>query len=156
MTYIDQHNTYTQAFVAAHGADLQAALGYCKEFSLAGNEKLLQLAWERFYTVLRQLGRELMEAKTLQLEQVSPQLLLAQNLVLAVPGTYRADRDVVAIQGFAPAIKVMTSKQRPRRLAVTGSDGLEYVFLLKGHEDLRQVAMLTTERTDSTYYAYYT
>ena len=32
----------------------------------------------------------------------------------------------------------MASKQRPRRLAVMGSDGREYVFLLKGHEDLRQ------------------
>ena len=34
--------------------------------------------------------------------------------------------------------QVMASKQRPRRLAVMGSDGREYVFLLKGHEDLRQ------------------
>ena len=32
----------------------------------------------------------------------------------------------------------MASKQRPRRLSVMGSDGREYVFLLKGHEDLRQ------------------
>ncbi|EOD22370.1 hypothetical protein EMIHUDRAFT_430501 [Emiliania huxleyi CCMP1516] len=32
----------------------------------------------------------------------------------------------------------MSSKQRPRKLAVTGDDGVEYVFLLKGHEDLRQ------------------
>ena len=70
--------------------------------------------------------------------QVSPQLLRASHLELAVPGTYRADREVVAIERFAPAIKVMTSKQRPRRLTVMGSDGVEYVFLLKGHEDLRQ------------------
>ena len=32
----------------------------------------------------------------------------------------------------------MNSKQRPRRLSVTGSDGRAYAFLLKGHEDLRQ------------------
>ena len=32
----------------------------------------------------------------------------------------------------------MNSKQRPRRLTVFGSDGVEYGFLLKGHEDLRQ------------------
>ncbi|KAL1523775.1 hypothetical protein AB1Y20_018699 [Prymnesium parvum] len=128
-----------KAFVAAHGPDLQAALAHCKDFSQNGNDAQLQLAWERFYTVLRQLGRELQEAKSLQLEQVSPQLLQANNLELAVPGTYRADKEVVAICRFAPSIKVMTSKQRPRRLAVLGSDGVEYVFLLKGHEDLRQV-----------------
>eukprot|EP00966_Prymnesium_polylepis_P163527 3779781-Prymnesium_polylepis.1 len=45
-----------------------------------------------------------------------------------------------------PLDQVMTSKQRPRRLAVTGSDGVEYVFLLKGHEDLRQVSPHVTPR----------
>lgn len=34
---------------------------------------------------------------------------------------------------------VLASKQRPRRLSMLGSDGKEYMFLLKGHEDLRQV-----------------
>lgn len=32
----------------------------------------------------------------------------------------------------------MTSKQRPRKLTILGSDGEDYAFLLKGHEDLRQ------------------
>lgn len=34
--------------------------------------------------------------------------------------------------------QVITSKQRPRRLCVRGSNGKDYMFLLKGHEDLRQ------------------
>jgi len=33
---------------------------------------------------------------------------------------------------------VITSKQRPRKLSIHGEDGHVYVFLLKGHEDLRQ------------------
>jgi serine/threonine-protein kinase mTOR len=33
---------------------------------------------------------------------------------------------------------VIQSKQRPRKLTVIGSNGCEYQFLLKGHEDLRQ------------------
>ena len=32
----------------------------------------------------------------------------------------------------------MTSKQRPRKLTIHGSDGEDHEFLLKGHEDLRQ------------------
>lgn len=32
----------------------------------------------------------------------------------------------------------MTSKQRPRKLKIRGSDGNDHHFLLKGHEDLRQ------------------
>lgn len=35
-------------------------------------------------------------------------------------------------------IQVIQSKQRPRRLTIRGSNGKDYMFLLKGHEDLRQ------------------
>ena len=35
-------------------------------------------------------------------------------------------------------LQVITSKQRPRKLSVRGSNGRTYMFLLKGHEDLRQ------------------
>jgi hypothetical protein len=35
-------------------------------------------------------------------------------------------------------VQVINSKQRPRKLTIYGSDGHEYQFLLKGHEDLRQ------------------
>jgi phosphatidylinositol kinase/protein kinase (PI-3 family) len=31
-----------------------------------------------------------------------------------------------------PSLKVIESKQRPRKLAIIGSDGKEYTFLLKG------------------------
>lgn len=33
---------------------------------------------------------------------------------------------------------MITSKQRPRKLHIHGSNGKDYIFLLKGHEDLRQ------------------
>ncbi|KAK6136952.1 hypothetical protein DH2020_029313 [Rehmannia glutinosa] len=69
---------------------------------------------------------------------VSPELLECRDLKLAVPGTYKADLPVVTIASFAPQLVVITSKQRPRKLTINGSDGEEYAFLLKGHEDLRQ------------------
>ena len=37
-----------------------------------------------------------------------------------------------------PNITVITSKQRPRKISTFGNDGKEYLYLLKGHEDLRQ------------------
>ena len=42
------------------------------------------------------------------------------------------------LQTFAPTLAVISSKQRPRKLTIHGGDGAEYMFLLKGHEDLRQ------------------
>jgi serine/threonine-protein kinase mTOR len=62
-----------------------------------------------------------------------------QGLELAVPGTYLIGEPVVTIAAFAQQLHVITSKQRPRKLTIHGSDGAEYMFLLKGHEDLRQV-----------------
>jgi phosphatidylinositol kinase/protein kinase (PI-3 family) len=66
--------------------------------------------------------------------------LLLQGLELAVPGTYLIGEPVVTIAAFAQQLHVITSKQRPRKLTIHGSDGAEYMFLLKGHEDLRQVS----------------
>ena len=49
---------------------------------------------------------------------------------------------MVTIAAFAPQLHVITSKQRPRKLTIHGSDGAEYMFLLKvgalwlGHETL--------------------
>lgn len=44
----------------------------------------------------------------------------------------------MTIEFFVPQLIVITSKQRPRKLTIHGSDGNDYAFLLKGHEDLRQ------------------
>jgi phosphatidylinositol kinase/protein kinase (PI-3 family) len=54
-------------------------------------------------------------------------------------GTYRSGDSVVKIAAFVPTLTVITSKQRPRKLVILGSDGREYQYLLKGHEDPRQV-----------------
>ena len=48
-----------------------------------------------------------------------------------MPGTYITGEPVVTIASFAPQLHVITSKQRPRKLTIHGSDGAEYMFLLK-------------------------
>jgi FKBP12-rapamycin complex-associated protein len=42
----------------------------------------------------------------------------------------------VTIAAFAPTMHVITSKQRPRRLQIHGSDGKDYGYLLKGPRGL--------------------
>lgn len=53
-------------------------------------------------------------------------------------GTYHSGKPIIKICSFAPKLTVISSKQRPRRLSIKGSDGQEHQFVLKGHEDLRQ------------------
>lgn len=55
-----------------------------------------------------------------------------------MPGFYRAGEPIIRIAKFHTNLSVIASKQRPRRLTIIGSDGKDYSYLLKGHEDLRQ------------------
>lgn len=61
-----------------------------------------------------------------------------RDLELAIPGSYVPNQPVIRISQVNSSLQVITSKQRPRKLCITGSNGKEYMFLLKGHEDLRQ------------------
>ena len=61
-----------------------------------------------------------------------------RDLELAIPGSYVPNQPVIRISQVNSSLQVITSKQRPRKLCIIGSNGKEYMFLLKGHEDLRQ------------------
>ena len=75
---------------------------------------------------------------SLQLQCVSPKLLSCRDLEIAVPGSYDAKTPIVRIRKVTPLLNVITSKQQPRKLSIYGSNGAEFMLLLKGHEDLRQ------------------
>ncbi|XP_056160920.1 serine/threonine-protein kinase TOR isoform X3 [Syzygium oleosum] len=127
-----------RAFIEAYHAELMEAYECCMKYKKTGKDAELTQAWDLYYHVFRRIDKQLQSLTTLDLQSVSPELLACRDLELAVPGTYRADAPVVTIASFAPQLDVITSKQRPRKLTIHGSDGEEYTFLLKGHEDLRQ------------------
>lgn len=101
-------------------------------------ETAINKAWDIYYTVFRRINKQLPSLTKLELDQCSPALSNAKSLELGVPGSYRVDGSYVKIEGFFSSVQVITSKQRPRKITLRGSNGKNYVFLLKGHEDLRQ------------------
>ncbi|XP_047975859.1 serine/threonine-protein kinase TOR-like isoform X2 [Salvia hispanica] len=127
-----------KAFIQAYRHELLEAYECCMRYRRTGNDADLTQAWDLYYHVFRRIDKQLQTLTTLDLQSVSPELLECRDLKLAVPGTYIADSPVVTIASFAPQLVVITSKQRPRKLTIHGSDGEEHAFLLKGHEDLRQ------------------
>ncbi|CAL5329434.1 unnamed protein product [Camellia sinensis] len=135
-----RNNTSIQetAFIQAYHHELLEAYECCMKYKKTGKDAELTQAWDLYYHVFRRIDKQLQTLTTLDLQSVSPELLECRNLELAVPGTYRADSPVVTISSFAPQLVVITSKQRPRKLTIHGSNGEDYAFLLKGHEDLRQ------------------
>ncbi|OCH96265.1 FAT-domain-containing protein [Obba rivulosa] len=126
------------SFIQVFGRDLHDARQACKRYQAYGDTKELDKAWEIYYGVFKKIEKQLPQLTTLDLQYVSPELLKARNLDLAVPGTYQAGRPIITITSFTAKLTVVSSKQRPRRLSLKGSDGRDYQYLLKGHEDLRQ------------------
>lgn len=61
-----------------------------------------------------------MQLTSLELQYVSPKLLMCRDLELAVPGTYDPNQPIIRIQSIAPSLQVITSKQRPRKLTIMG------------------------------------
>ncbi|KAK7494179.1 hypothetical protein BaRGS_00014652, partial [Batillaria attramentaria] len=125
-------------FNQAYGRDLMEAQQWCQKYQRSTNVKDLTQAWDLYYHVFRRISKQLPQLTSLELQLVSPKLLNCENLELAVPGTYEPNQPVICIQHVQKSLQVITSKQRPRKLSIFGSDGKEYQFLLKGHEDLRQ------------------
>lgn len=120
------------------GRDLADARAAGRRFRAYGETADLNTAWELYYGVFRKLVKLLPQITQVELEYASPRLMNAHDLELAVPGTYQSGKPVIRIIKFTPNFDVLTSKQRPRKLKIHGSDGREHPFLLKGHEDIRQ------------------
>eukprot|EP00300_Choanocystis_sp_HF-7_P014320 c18647_g1_i1.p1 GENE.c18647_g1_i1~~c18647_g1_i1.p1 ORF type:complete len:738 (-),score=200.72 c18647_g1_i1:144-2357(-) len=126
------------SFQQAFARELQEAYEWCTKYKQSKRESDLNQAWDIYYRIFRLINKQLPQLTSLELQYCSPRLLNARDLELAVPGTYRAGHPVVRIAMFSPTLSIIASKQRPRKLTCTGSDGQQHSFLLKGHEDLRQ------------------
>ncbi|KAF4714908.1 phosphatidylinositol kinase- protein kinase tor1, partial [Perkinsus olseni] len=155
-----RETSFTQAF----GRDLREALkwihayereearrqqedvDFCAEGESARSDDkrldLIDQAWQIYYKVFQKIHKQVQTLSHLDLQYVSPLLLNARNLELAVPGTYTPEReesgDLITISYFSPSIDIIASKQKPRIIHMRGSDGRSYKFVLKGHEDLKQ------------------
>ncbi|KAF8372439.1 let-363, partial [Pristionchus pacificus] len=131
-----------QSFYEEYAKDLTTARDYCRAFERTGDATELTRAWEIYYTVgggtFKKIATQLRGMNSFDLPFISPILQSAKSLSVAVPGTFDPSLELVTISEFGPQMTVIMSKQRPRKLSMRGSDGKEYMFLLKGHEDPRQ------------------
>ncbi|KAG7166823.1 Serine/threonine-protein kinase mTOR-like [Homarus americanus] len=126
------------SFNQAYGRDLHEAQEWCRRYQRSGNVRELNQAWDLYYHVFRRISRQLPQLTSLELQSVSPRLLKCRDLDIAVPGSYAPNNPVICISQAQSSLQVLSSKQRPRKLCIRGSNGRDFVFLLKGHEDLRQ------------------
>lgn len=108
-----------------------------QRFNETGNVADINLAWDIYYSLFRRISAKHKEIQFYELRNVAPKLMGSENLEIAVPGTFKSNKNIVKISKFASVLPVLASKQHPRKMSMTGNDGREYLFLLKGHEDMR-------------------
>lgn len=131
-------SAHEQAFKTQYSEQLLRAEKWIDEYRRTGKREHLSSAWHIYYALFQALSQAVQGVQNLDLPAVSPPLTAATDLDLSMPGTYAADGPTVRIASFSPHITVLSSKQKPRKVSMLGSNGRWYRFLLKGHEDLRQ------------------
>ena len=87
---------------------------------------------------------------SVSLEEVAPQLALLSSSDVPMPGLEKhvtlSESDIgltnslqgiVTIASFSEQVAILSTKTKPKKLVILGSDGQKYTYLLKGREDLR-------------------
>ncbi|EAY01919.1 PIKK family atypical protein kinase [Trichomonas vaginalis G3] len=108
-----------------------------KRFFVTKNKKDVEQSWSDYRSLCNDIKNEIEQMSSIPMRFVAPRLSELNDIPIAVPGTYKPGSEVITMKKFASSLDVFPSKQRPKRLAIIGSNGGEFWYLLKGHEDLR-------------------
>ncbi len=107
---------------------------------------LLRQSWEIYHGIYRIINEKYKNLNILYLQNISPKLFKLKNSNLCIPGLYEntyyhtidSTENLIKISHINPYLTIFNTKQHPRKISIYGTNEKEYMFLLKGHEDLRQ------------------
>ena len=118
--------------------ELSKAKKYIDDYLETKDEMNIKQAWDIYLPLFRRMTNSFSTIKNLDMENISPNLFKFSESEIEIPGLYRSGDPIVKISSFGKKLPVLNSKQHPRRIIIYGSNNKEYVYLLKGHEDIRQ------------------
>ncbi|KAI4298401.1 hypothetical protein L6164_031967 [Bauhinia variegata] len=104
-------------------------------------------AWRPFDSIAASLA-SYQRKSSISLQEVAPKLALLSSSDVPMPGLEKqikvsdsnkatALNGVVKIASFHEQVTILSTKTKPKKLVILGSDGQKYTYLLKGREDLR-------------------
>ncbi|PRQ23388.1 putative non-specific serine/threonine protein kinase [Rosa chinensis] len=106
-------------------------------------------AWRPFDIIAASLA-SYQRKSSICLREVAPQLALLSSSDVPMPGLEKQDtvsesdrglsanlQGIVTIASFSEDVAIISTKTKPKKLVILGSDGQKYTYLLKGREDLR-------------------
>jgi FKBP12-rapamycin complex-associated protein len=153
---------YEMNFYQLCGDDLKEAEK--KLHKLLTKQKLnyLKEAWAIYQTVLKNIKSNYTNFQTISLQYISSKLFNFKNSNIIIPSfihSYLYDvydknfpvksNDLkqnikpVKIKQIDKYLYILQTKYHPRKITMIGTNDKEYLYLLKGHEDLRQDEKVT-------------
>ena len=136
---------YEVHFYQKFGGDINDAEFYLQDFIENNNLTSLHQAWDHYLNIYSGISDNYEKFETISLEYVSSKLHRFKDSKICLPGSYIIKNEnytkfekLIRIQKMGQILKVFNTKQHPRKISMIGTDNKEYLFLLKGHEDLRQ------------------
>ena len=120
-----------------------------KEYIDTNNLEPLAEAWDIYIHLYANISNYYKKFEKMSLDYISIKLSKLKNSNIFIPGSYsplfknfcqKEEHELlgVKIKKIGKVLKIFNTKQHPRQLTMIGKDEKEYMFLLKGHEDLHQ------------------
>ncbi|KAI8065122.1 hypothetical protein BC940DRAFT_87789 [Gongronella butleri] len=136
---------HEQWFNAAFGKPIRRAFDL---FRRPESIRSYRKGWDRFLQIHRGLTAETHKLRVIDLERISPYLAsLRGNTSIQIPGT-RASSTSIHLDHFGSTVMILPTKTKPKKVDMYGTDGVKYMYLFKGMEDLhldeRIMQLLTT------------
>ena len=130
-------------FHQIYRSELKEAYKLLKDYLENENLTSIKEAWDIYHSCFKSISNNFSNIELLDLKSISPDLFKFHESEIEIPGIYQnmgndVSNSIVKISSFSRNLIVFKSKQHPRKIIIYGSDGKEYPYLLKGHEDIRQ------------------
>jgi len=126
---------YDSTFIQRYQSHIKTLNGIMND--VISKESISSVQFNELVMIQKTFAANLSSEKTLSLPSLAPALFSIKNSPISVFGTFKPNTQPITIKRFGSELGVILSKQRPKQLKIVGNDGHQYLFLLKGREDLR-------------------
>ena len=133
----EPNSFYDISFYHDFGHYFELASHWRQIFDQTNDFNALQTSWHYYINAFYSIRPIVNGLTSFTIGDASPYLAALKNSEFPVPGMFSIDGSYPNITSFEPKVTIISSKQRPRKIEIIGSDGNKYAFLLKAHEDTR-------------------
>ncbi|RLN40636.1 serine/threonine-protein kinase SMG1-like isoform X1 [Panicum miliaceum] len=131
-------------FHKEYNAKLKHAIATLK--TPPGSLTTLGEIWQPFDSIAASLATH-QRKSCISLSEIAPHLSALSTSDIPMPGfekqrldsleSFAGNHGTVTVSSFCKEVTILSTKTRPKKLILQGSDGQRYTYLLKGREDLR-------------------